>query len=83
MSQVTINVPESTPEALHVPLEQVGAELLIAAAIKLYEAGRLSGGAAAELAGIPKPVFMERLAGYGVPALQQGPAELCEEAANA
>lgn len=83
MSQVTINVPETTPEALHVPLEQVGAELLIAAAMKLYEAGRLSGGAAAELAGIPKPVFMERLAGYGVPAFRQGAAELGEEAANA
>ena len=83
MSQVTINIPQTTPEALHVPLEQLGGELLIAAAMKLYEAGRLSGGAAAELAGIPKPVFMDRLAGYGVDAFRQGAAELGEEAANA
>lgn len=83
MSQVTLNVPETTPEALHVPLEQLGAELLIAAAMKLYEAGRLSGGAAAELAGIPKPVFLNRLAAYGVPAFRQGAGELSEGAANA
>jgi predicted HTH domain antitoxin len=83
MSQVTLNVPETIPAALHVPLEKLGAELLLAAAMKLYEAGRLSGGAAAALAGIPRPVFLDRLAGYGVPAFRQGTAELRDEAANA
>ena len=55
MCQLTFNVPDSTPEALHVPAERLGAELLLAAAMKLYEAGRLSGGAAAELAALRAP----------------------------
>ena len=37
-----------------------------AAAVKLYEMGRLSTGAAAQLAGVPKPVFLMKLADYGV-----------------
>jgi predicted HTH domain antitoxin len=83
MCQVTLNVPDTTSEALHVPAERLGVELLLAAAMKLYEAGRLSSGAASELAGIPKPVFLERLADYGVSALRQSPAELSDEAADA
>ena len=38
----------------------------LAAAVKLYELGRLSSGAAAQLAGIPRPVFLMRLSDYGV-----------------
>lgn len=83
MCQLTFNVPNSTSEALHVPAERLGAELLLAAAVKLHEAGRLSSGAAAELAGVPKPVFIERLAAYGVAAFRQSPAELQDEAAHA
>jgi len=52
-------VPDTTPEALRVPAVQLGAELLLAAAMKPCEAGRLSSAAAAELAGLPKPVFLE------------------------
>lgn len=83
MCQLTLTVPDTTPEAWHVPAERPGAELLLAAAVKLHEAGRLSSGAAAELAGVPKPVFIERLSAYGVPAFRQRGAELSEEAANA
>lgn len=83
MCQLTLQVPDTTPEALHVPAERLGAELLLAAAVKLYEAGRLSSGAASELAGVPKPVFLERLAAYGVPVFRQSATQLSEEAANA
>ena len=83
MIQITLNVPETTPEALHVAPERLGAELLLAAAMKLYEAGRLSGGAAAELAGVPKPAFIESLGTYGVAAFRQNAADLQDEAANA
>jgi predicted HTH domain antitoxin len=83
MCQLTLNVPDSTSEALHVPAERLGAELLLAAAVKLHESGRLSSGAAAELAGLPKPIFLERLATFGVPAFRQSAEELRDEAANA
>ena len=66
MSQVTLTLPEDAARALHVPPDKVGDELKIAAAMKLYEMGRLSSGKAAELAGIPRTVFLSRLADYGV-----------------
>ena len=44
----------------------MGQELRLAAAMKLYELGKLSSGAAANLAGIPKPLFLTKLADYGI-----------------
>ena len=37
-----------------------------AATVKLYEVGRLSSGAAAKLAGVPRAVFLTKFADYGV-----------------
>ncbi len=65
MSKITMNLPETASLALKVPDEALGGELLLAAAVKLYELGRLSSGAAAELAGLPKPLFLAKLAVYG------------------
>ena len=61
-----LNLPSTASLALRVPNEALGKELLLAAAIKLYELGRLSSGAAAELASVPKPLFLAKLADYGV-----------------
>lgn len=55
----------------------------MAAAVKLYEMGRLSSGAAAELAGIPKPVFLVRLRLYGVPNFDYTKEELKEDLSHA
>jgi predicted HTH domain antitoxin len=66
MKEVMVKVPENASLVLKVPTESLGQELLLAAAVKLYELGRLSSGAAAELAGVPKPLFLAKLAGYGV-----------------
>lgn len=68
MCEVTMTIPEHSMLALNLAPEQVGGELRLAAAIKLYEVGRLSSGAAAELAGVPKPLFMLKLGEYGVDA---------------
>ena len=46
--------------------DEMASELRLAAAMKLYELGKLSAGAAATLAGIPKPLFLTKLADYGV-----------------
>jgi predicted HTH domain antitoxin len=66
MSQITLSIPDETLLALRLTPEQLGAELRLAAAIKMYELGRLSSGAAARLAGIPRVVFLTKLADYGV-----------------
>ncbi|WP_365673210.1 UPF0175 family protein [Okeania sp. SIO3I5] len=54
-------------------------EMKLIPAIKLYKLGRLSSGAAANLAGIPKVLFLTKLADYGVDTFQLTEAELAEE----
>lgn len=66
MSQIILSIPDETLLALRLTPEQLGAELRLAAAIKMYELGRLSSGATARLAGIPRVVFLTKLADYGV-----------------
>ncbi|MGM0487804.1 MAG: UPF0175 family protein [Planctomycetota bacterium] len=83
MCDVTITVPREQLSALNVPPERAAAEVRMLAAVKLYELGRLSSGAAAEFAGIPKPVFLERLGDYGVATFRQTEDELQEELRNA
>lgn len=66
MNVLTLEVPEDAALTLKVAPEGLGQALLLAAAAKLYEIGRLSSGAAARLAGIPRTVFLSRLADFGV-----------------
>lgn len=66
MSEITVDIPDDTLEALKLSPDTAGSTLRMAAAAKLYEIGRLSSGAAARLAGVPRPVFLTRLADYGV-----------------
>lgn len=58
------------------------ARLRLAAAMKLFELGRLSSGAGADLAGIGRVEFLDRLAEFGVNAFQQSPDELAQELAT-
>ena len=66
MSQIVLDVSSETLLALKLPLEEAGETLLLAAAVKFFELGRLSSGAAARLAGLPRTVFLSKLADYGV-----------------
>ena len=66
MSQITLSIPDETLLALKVTPEQLGHDLVLVAAVKFYELGRLSSGAAAKLAGIPRVVFLSKMADYGV-----------------
>jgi predicted HTH domain antitoxin len=80
---VTVEVPTETLLALELSPEQMAAELRLAAAMKLYELGRLSSGAAAELAGIPRTLFLTKLADYGIDTFAQTDEELEREERNA
>ncbi len=66
MSEINLTIPDRSLLALKVTPEQAGDELRLAAAMKLYELGRLSSGAAAELAGIPRCLFLTKLGDYGI-----------------
>jgi predicted HTH domain antitoxin len=80
---VRLNIPDETLLALKLSGDAAEHEVLLVLAVKLYEMGRLSGGAAAQLAGLPKPVFMTKLADYGVPVFKLSEAEIARDAQNA
>jgi predicted HTH domain antitoxin len=66
MSQIVLDIPNESLIALKVSADEASELLRLAAAVKLFELGRLSSGAAARLAGVPRVVFLTRLADYGV-----------------
>jgi predicted HTH domain antitoxin len=79
MSQIVLDVPNESLLALRTTPEAVGVRLLLAAAVKLYEIGELSSGAAASLAGLPRVVFLSRLADFGVDTFRLTEEELLRE----
>jgi predicted HTH domain antitoxin len=66
MSQLILDVPDEALLSLRLSDAAAGMEIRLAAAMKFYELGRLSSGGAARLAGIPRTVFLSRLADYGI-----------------
>ena len=66
IEQIILEIPSESLLSLKLMPDEMASELRLAAAMKLYELGRLSAGAAATLAGIPKPLFLTKLADYGV-----------------
>lgn len=80
---LTVEYGDEVLLALGVSPEQFGEEVKLLTAVKLYELGRLSSGAAASLAEIPKAVFLSKLADYGVDSFRLTEEELRQDVAHA
>ena len=83
MHEVTVQIPDEVLAALKLSSGEAADEVRMAAAVKLYELGRLSSGAAATLAGIPRTLFLSKLADYGVDTFRLTEEDLKEDLARA
>jgi predicted HTH domain antitoxin len=83
MSRVAFDVPDDTLVALNLDSATAPTELRLAAAVKLFELGRLSSGAAAVLAGLPRVAFLARLGEFGAAVLAQSEGELADDLVRA
>ena len=83
MSAVTLQLPDDLDLALNVPADDLAHAVLVAAAVKLFERGKISAGKAAELAGMPKPLFLVTLAEWGVSASTLSAEDIGQDIANA
>ena len=76
---ITIQVPDDFAESVHLQPQELGKEMRLLAAIKMYELGRLSSGRAAEVAGLDRTSFVELCSKLHVPAANYLPGELDAE----
>jgi len=80
---LTIDCPEEIVMALGKRPEDAAKEIRLMAALKLYEAGRISSGMAAHMAGMPRATFVLTCGQYGVSIFQQTPEELKRDTESA
>ena len=73
---LSVDYPETFPDALHMSRAEFEREARLAMAAKLFGTGRLSSGQAAGLIGMGRVAFLAELGRLGVPTIQVGAEEL-------
>jgi predicted HTH domain antitoxin len=66
MKQMRVDYPEDLAQAIQLTPEETAAQILLMAALKMFELGKLSSGKAAELAGLSRVEFLEACGRYRV-----------------
>jgi predicted HTH domain antitoxin len=80
---LTIPYPAELHWALQQKPDEFANEARLLLAVKLYEMGRLSTGLAAQMAGMPRSVFIFLLGRFGVSPFGEDPDDLSEDLTNA
>lgn len=83
MKKLVLEVPEEILVSLKESPQEFSKDILMLAALKLYELGKLSSGRAAQLAGISRVSFLQSLSRYNVPILDHTEEELKHDIENA
>jgi predicted HTH domain antitoxin len=78
---LTVHIPNEIRVMLNRTPEELGRDLRLYAALMLFRLGKLSSGAAAEMAGVPRVMFLDLCSEYGIPISQIAPDELRKEVA--
>ncbi len=79
---LAIHLPGSVRQMLNRTSEEMSRDLRLYAALMLFRLGKLSSGAAAEMCGIPRPMFLDLCAEYDIPVSQMTVEDLRRELAD-
>ena len=76
---IVIQLPGEIRQMLNRTPEELARDMRLYAALMLFRLGKLSSGAAAEMAGVPRVTFVDLCAEYDTPVSQITGDDLCRE----
>ena len=79
MKSISLPYPDDLESAVQLTSEELSAQILLMAALKMFELGKLSSGKAAELAGVSRVDFLDLCGRYHVPVFNYTADELESE----
>jgi len=79
---ITISIPTAIQRTLKRTPQELGRDIRLYAALMLFQLSKLSSGAAAEMAGVPRVMFLDLCADYDIPISQITIEDLIAEVAD-
>ena len=80
---LTVSIPGEIRQMLNRTTEELARDMRLYAALMLFQLGKLSSGAAAEMAGVPRVMFLDLCAEYDIPVSQVTSDDLHRELVGA
>lgn len=79
---LAVQLPEDIRQMLNRTPEEMARDLRLYAGLMLFRLGKLSSGAAASMAGVPRLMFLDLCAEYDIPVSQMTAEDLRRELAD-